>query len=186
MKVSSVVLVALASADKDKKVPPRTPKQRLNRLQIFSREWLNDNLPNLPSKENWASKFEINAERMLDAYDRDSCGFFDPSLPYGGPDPNPELRPENADGELRPRRPIDRKRRSDGESDGFTDEYGELLRYNKNEPLVGIKQITTGYRKWAERYINECWGQRKHNYQAKRMNKWFKTLGDHYVATQEA
>jgi hypothetical protein len=53
MKVSSVVLVALASADKDKKVPPRTPLQRLNRLQIFSKEWLNDNLPNLPSMEKY-------------------------------------------------------------------------------------------------------------------------------------
>lgn len=180
MKVSSVVLVALASAS-DKKVPPRTPKQRLNRLQIFSKEWLNDNLPNLPSKENWIAKFEVNAERMLDAYARDNCGFFDPSLPYGGPDANPELRESG-----RPRRPTNRKRRSDDESDGFTDEFGELLRYDKNQPLVGIKQITTGYRKWAERYINECWGQRKHNYQVNRMNRWFKILGDHYVATQEA
>jgi len=180
MKVSSVVLVTLAAADKDKKVPPRTPAQRLNRLQIFSAEWLNDNLANLPSKENWISKFEVNAERMMDAYNRPNCGFFDPSLPYGGPDPNPEL-----DHNENPRRPVDRKRREDS-SESFTDEFGELLRYNKNEPLVGIKQITTGYRKWAERYINECWGQRKHNYQRNRMNKWFKKLGDHYVATQEA
>jgi len=180
MKVSSVVLVTLAAADKDKKVPPRTPVQRLNRLQIFSKEWLNDNLSELPSMENWVSKFEVNAERMLEAYNREHCGFFDASLPFGGPDPNPELRPNGA-----PRRPTDRKRRSDEEADGFTDEFGELLRYNKNEPLVGIKQITTGYRKWAERYINECWGQRKHQYQRKRMNKWFKTLGDHFVATQQ-
>lgn len=180
MKVSSVVLVALASADKDKKVPPRTPLQRLNRLQIFSKEWLNDNLPNLPSMENWVSKFEVNAERMINAYNRDNCGFFDPSLPYGGPDPNPQLRPN-----LTPRNPINRKRRSDGE-DGFTDEYGELLRYNKKEPMVGIKQITTGYRKWAERYINECWGQRKFKHQTNRMNKWFETLGAHWVATQNA
>jgi hypothetical protein len=182
MKVSSVVLVTLAAADKDKKVPPRTPAQRLNRLQIFSAEWLNDNLPSLPSRENWISKFEINAERMMDAFQRPHCGFFDPSLPFGGPDANPELRPN-----LTPRRTTDdRKRRSDGGDESFTDEFGELLRYNKNEPLVGIKQITTGYRKWAERYINECWGQRKHNYQRSRMNKWFKVLGDHYVATQEA
>jgi hypothetical protein len=59
-----------------------------------------------------------------------------------------------------------------------------LVRYDKNNPLVGIKQITTGYRKWAERYINECWGQRKSQFQVNRMNKWFKKLGDHYVATQ--
>merc|ERR1711990_947878 len=107
MKVSSVVLVTLAAADKDKKVPPRTPAQRLNRLQIFSAEWLNDNLPSLPSRENWISKFEINAERMMDAFQRPHCGFFDPSLPFGGPDANPELRPN-----LTPRRTTDdRKRR---------------------------------------------------------------------------
>merc|ERR1711990_235407 len=122
MKVSSVVLVTLAAADKDKKVPPRTPAQRLNRLQIFSAEWLNDNLANLPSKENWISKFEVNAERMMDAYNRPNCGFFDPSLPYGGPDPNPEL-----DHNDNPRRPVDRKRREDS-SESFTDEFGELLR----------------------------------------------------------
>merc|ERR1712046_424760 len=74
--------------------------------------------------ENWVSKFEINAERMLEAYNREHCGFFDASLPFGGPDPNPELRPNGA-----PRRPTDRKRRSDEEADGFTDEFGELLRY---------------------------------------------------------
>ena len=111
---------------------------------------------------------------MLEAYTRPNCGFFDPLLPFGGPDPNPELRESG-----KPRRPTIRKRRSDNDSDGFTDEYGELLRYNKNEPLVGIKQITTGYRKWAERYINECWGQRQHNYQVDRMNRWFKILSDH-------
>lgn len=181
MKVSSVVLVALASADKEKKVPPRTPIQRLNRLQIFSEEWLNDNLGSLPSKETWIQKFQINAGRMLTAYERPKCGFFDASLPYGGPDPNPELRPD-----LKPRRPLDRKRRSDNDSDDYYDETGELLRYDKNNPMIGIKQITTGYRKWAERYINECWGQRKHNYQINRMNKWFEILGKHYVATQQA
>lgn len=177
MKVSSVVLVTLASAS-DKKVPPRTPIQRLKRLQQFSEEWLTDNLPNLPSKANWVQKFEINAERMVNAFNRPKCGFFDPSLPFGGPDVNPHLRPD-----LKPRRET-RARRNDDSSD-YEDDSGELLRYNKNQPLTGIKQITTGYRKWAERYINECWGQRNHKYQKQRMAKWFKVLGEHYVASQE-
>ena len=107
---------------------------------------------------------------MLDARKRWQCGFFDPDqLPYGGPDPNPDLRPSG-----KPRRFINRKRRSDG--DGFTNEYGELIQYNKNEPSVGIEQITTAYKKWAEYYINECWGQRRHQYQAKRMDKWEEAL----------
>ena len=60
MKFSAAVLVVLASAS-DKKVPTRTPKQGLNRLQSFSKEWLNDNLPNLPSKE----KYEYTSFKKL-------------------------------------------------------------------------------------------------------------------------
>ena len=117
---------------------------------------------------------------MEAAFNRPTCGYYSGEGKHGGPDPNPELRPGG-----NPRRPTDRKRRSDGDEDGFIDEFsGELLRYNKKQPLVGIKQITTGYRKWAERYINECWGQRKHKYQVNRMNKWFEILGAHFMATQ--
>ena len=107
---------------------------------------------------------------MLDAFKRRQCGFFDADqLPYGGPDPNPDLRPNGV-----PRRPVNRKRRSD--ADDFTNEYGELIQYNKNRPAVGIEQITTAYIKWAQFYINECWGQRKHRYQADRMKGWANAL----------
>jgi len=36
------------------------------------------------------------------------------------------------------------------------------------------KQITTGTRKWAERYINNCSGQRKHNHAVKRAKNLYK------------
>jgi len=177
MKVTAIVLATTVAAD-DKKVPPRRPEQRLNRLIQFSHEWLNDNLPNLPSVQNWKNKFENNADRMLTAYNRDICGYFDAdNLPHGGPDPNPELRPNM----------VPRNRRSDDQdpSDGgLYDEEG-FMRYDKTNPMVGIKQITTGFRKWAERYINECHGQRKHKYQINRMNRWFQVLGQHYVQTQQ-
>lgn len=170
MKVSAIILATVANGQ-EKKVPPRHPEQRLNRLNQFSAEWLNDNLSNLPSKDNWIAKFEINAARMLKAFERPECGFYDSGLaPHGGPDPNPELRPNMAP----------RARRSDDEEDY---EEGMLVRYDKNNPMTGIKQITTGYRKWAERYINECYGQRKSQFQVKRMKKWFQILGSHYVAT---
>jgi len=176
MKVTAIVLATTVAAD-DKKVPPRRPEQRLNRLIQFSHEWLTDNLPNLPSVNSWKNKFENNAGRMLAAYEREECGYFDPdNLPHGGPDPNPELRPN-----LKPRN----RRSDDGDQTdgGLYDEDG-FMRYDKTNPMVGIKQITTGFRKWAERYINECHGQRKYKYQVDRMNKWFTTLGRHYVATQ--
>lgn len=173
MKVSAIILAAVAA--QEKKVPPRHPSQRLNRLQQFSTEWLNDNLPFLPSLQNWIKKFETNAERMTNAFNREKCGFYDAGLlPHGGPDPNP-ARPDG-----KPRR----ERRQADESDDSYD-GGMLVRYDKNNPMTGIKQITTGYRKWAERYINECFGQRKSQFQVKRMAKWFKKLGEHYVATQQ-
>jgi len=182
MKVTSIILAVAVNAanEDDKKVPPRRPEQRLARLNQFSAEWLDDNVPNLPSIQSWKNKFEKNAERILRAYNRPECGFFDPNvLPHGGPDANVDLRPN-----LSPRRPItdDRKRRETDPTDGGMIDENGFLRYDKTNPLRGIKQITTGYRKWAERYINECWGQRKHKYQITRMNSWWTLLSDHYKA----
>jgi hypothetical protein len=173
MKVSAIILATVANGQ-EKKVPPRHPAQRLKRLQQFSEEWMNDNLPFLPSHDAWVAKFKTNAARMTKAFERPTCGYYDPeNMPHGGPDPYPEKRPNGGA----------RNRRSDDDEEE-TYEEGMLVRYDKNNPLTGIKQITTGYRKWAERYINECWGQRKSQFQIKRMNKWFQKLGDHYVATQ--
>jgi len=178
MKVSSALLAVSALAQ-EKKVPPRRPEQRLNRLNQFAEEWLNDNLYNLPSKDKWVSKFNKNADRMLTAFGRPQCGFFDPNMkPHGGPDPNPSL---NHKGRPRSRRQADSE---NSEEQSYEGEDGTLERYDKSNPLVGIKQITTGYRKWAERFINECYGQRKYNFQINRMKKWFETLGKHYVATK--
>jgi len=177
MKVSSALLTVSVFAQ-EKKVPPRRPDQRLNRLNQFAEEWLNDNLYDLPSKESWVVKFNKNAERMLAAFNRDNCGFFDPNMkPHGGPDPNPNLNPKG--------RPRSRRQAENTENtENYEGEDGTLERYDKSNPLVGIKQITTGYRKWAERFINECHGQRKYNYQINRMKKWFETLGKHYIATK--
>ena len=82
------------------------------------------------------------------------CKFYDENqLPHGGPAP-------------------DRKRRED-----------DFERYNKNEPLVGIKQITAGFRKWAERYIAGCKLQPAR--QVDRANLWFSKLGAKYVANEQ-
>ena len=146
----SVALIAAVAAD-DKKVPPRHPLQRLNRLTEFSAEILDDWFGFVPSVTAWKNKFANNAARMERNFNRGNqrCGFYDADqLPHGGP----------AD---------DRKRRSDDESE---------IRYNREDPSDGIKQITTGYRKWAERYLSQCSGQRQYQYQVDRMNKWNEIL----------
>ena len=88
MKFSPALLFAIASAD-DKKVPPRHPLQRLNRLTEFTEEILNQWFTFLPSKDKWIEKFANNAERMERNFNRGNqrCGFYDEDQePHGGPE----------------------------------------------------------------------------------------------------
>ena len=156
MKFSGAVLFALASAD-DKKVPPRHPLQRLERLTQFTDEILDAWFQFLPSKDAWKAKFHNNAERMERNFNRGNqrCGHYDENqLPHGGP--------------------AERKRR----------DLDDVDRYNREDPSEGIKQLTTGFRKWAERYLSQCSGQRNYQHQINRMNKWNTTLQAH-LAGQE-
>ena len=151
MKLSTAVLIALVSAG-DKKVPPRHPLQRLESLTEFSAELLNDWYSWLPSKDQWIRKFATNADRMERNFNRGNqrCGYYDDSQ-HGGP-------------------PKDRKRRD------FDD---DIDRYNRADPVEGTKQITTGFRKWAERYLSTCSGQKLYQFQVGRMYRWNDQLQQH-------
>ena len=149
MKISAVYLASVASAA-EKKVPPRHPIQRLNRLVEFSKEILDSGVFNHKSaKWNniWKNKFETNAGRMKKNFLRGNqrCGFYDENmLPHGGPETDRE------------RRDID------------------LERFDRENPCIGIKNILTGFSKWSARYLASCSGQRSFKYQTKRMIKWDK------------
>ena len=157
MKFSPALLFAVAAAE-DKKVPPRHPLQRLNKLVEFSEEILNEWYTFLPSKDSWVAKFAANAERMERNFNRGNqrCGYYDESSEHGGP-------------------AAERKRR---------EASSDLDRYNREDPVEGTKQITTGFRKWAERYISQCSGQRQYQHQINRMAKWNNLLQGH-LASQE-
>ena len=151
MKLSKALIFGFAAAD-DKKVPPRHPLQRLDRLTQFTDEILDAWFQFLPSKDAWKAKFHKNAERMERNFNRGNqrCGYYDEeNLPHGGPE---------------------RKRRDADDS---------VDRYNRENPSEGIRQLTTGYRKWAERYLSQCSGQRVYQHQINRMNKWNGLLQAH-------
>ena len=45
-------------------------------------------------------------------------------------------------------------------------------RYNQEKIAVGVKQLTTGYRKLTERYFSACSNLNNYQYEVNRMIKW--------------
>jgi hypothetical protein len=88
--VATVATVAVA----EKKVPPRHPLQRLNKLNKFANEWVGDNLSDKQAA-NWGPKFDRNSARMEKRFEL--CGFYDDSSEHGGPR---ERRTADDDSEL--------------------------------------------------------------------------------------
>ena len=87
------------------------------------------------------------------------CGYYDSKPLHGGPAGHDVTR-RDADFDL----------------------DADNLRYDRTDPAKGTKQITTGFRKWAERYLSACSGQKNYNYQVNRMNKWNQKLQAHLAA----
>jgi len=156
MKVFIPALIAVAAAD-EKKVPPRHPLQRLNKLTTFSAEWCDANL-SAKQAANWSKKFANNASRMSRRFE--ICGFYDENqLPHGGP----------------------AKRDTDA-VEGALDE--DDLRYDKTNPVRGIQQITKGFSKWAQRYISTCKVQPGR--QVNRMESWNAKMNAYLLANAQA
>ena len=145
----------------EKKVPPRTPPQRLNTLKRFADTWISAEIEiglNRPARATkMLERIQLMNDKLILNYNK--CGFFDPTLPHGGP------------------KPIARKRRSD-EVDVF-DHYEEGLISRSmalgdirlsNDAKLAWKQIGTGYRKWIHRYMTGCSGERIYNYHSNRLN----------------
>ena len=157
MKIAVATFVAVASAQ-DKKVPPRHPLQRLNKLNIFAAEWCNANLSE-KAAANWVGKFDRNVGRFERRFQQ--CGFYDENSEHGGP----------------------RERRADDDLAFLDCEGAACPRYDKNNPVRGIQQITKGFSKWAQRYVADCKLQPQR--QVDRSNKWFGQLTGKLQANQE-
>ena len=147
MKVFAATVFALATAEK--KVPPRHPLQRLNKLNKFANEWVSDNLDEKMA-DNWGPKFDRNTARLERRFEL--CGFYDENSEHGGP---------------RERRDADNFCANGEDENGF-------CRYDTENPIRGIQQITKGFSKWAQRYVAECKLQPAK--QVDRMAKWYGQL----------
>ena len=49
----------------------------------------------------------------------------------------------------------------------------DVDRYDRADPCVGMKQIQTGFKKWAHRFIGGCGGQVNKQHQARRAEKFY-------------
>ena len=134
------------------------PPKRLAKTSDNFKLWLEQNIQKASDRSRWSDRIDKMTANMLSAYDRENCGFYDESLTNGGPDPNPELRPNG-----KPRKTFERRRRQVEEDE---------LRFDETNPVKGLKQITGKLGLWADRHINECGGQRRFNHINRRMEKW--------------
>jgi len=221
MKLSLATMAAVAVAN-DKKVPPRHPLNRLNKIRFFFDEFANDVVKTRLGEnvaERFATRFGTNMlNNFENAFGRDNCGYYDSDSKHGGPDPMPHVRPN---GKPRTRRddsaneievdhpeteswcqevsvktnynPDQFRICCDLQTDGHTAidfcasppkgarsaSTGGKTAYDRlsNEPSLRWRQITTGARKWVERYISNCGGQRKKNIAVKRIRKVYKVWG---------
>ena len=91
-----MLLATSFAAPDERKVPPRTPPQRLNTLLRFSQEYITGMIeqyrPNrAPNQDRAAQRIH---DRLLDAYMETNqfglrkCSYFDDTVPNGGPRPD--------------------------------------------------------------------------------------------------
>ena len=75
------------SEEEGRKVPDRSPLQRLETLQRFGEEWCEANLKETQAIR-WVNKINLNSVRLRKRYS--ICGWFSVHIEHGGP--NPESR----------------------------------------------------------------------------------------------
>lgn len=192
MKLLPAVFISFVADAKEKKVPPRHPTQRLKTLRRFAKQWLDTNFADDSYNKAQAATGTRNILRFSKRIDtrynqlrwlalrgtedefphpKDSdkdiqpCFFFDPDEPHGG---RPKRDDDYADDE-----------NLDDDYD-FGKASDDLIRYDKSNPLRGLRQIMTGYRKWAERYIDQCPAEKKDKKLSKWANEFRKKMEDVY------
>ena len=92
----STVVLALVNGETERKVPPRTPPQRLGTLKQLAVEWIENNISQAISRPSRAAVMTGRIEYMFSKMSRSygkKCHFYNPTvLPHGGPNPNSQRK----------------------------------------------------------------------------------------------
>ena len=121
----------------------RHPIQRLERLESFINEWLDDNFGGTNVKTHWMGKFKRNSDRMEHRFN--ICGTYD------------DRRRRDTSGNAVVNTPDAAYDYDyDYDYDELSDEVLDFARYDKTNPVNGLRQITVAYKKWAQRFISKC------------------------------
>ena len=90
--ITTFAAIAHGQVDDERKVPPRTPPQRLNTLQRFAHQWIDAQIGieiNRPGRAYNMKLRGVNRlfDKMMVAYEK-PCHYFNPlTKPHGGPNP---------------------------------------------------------------------------------------------------
>merc|ERR1712003_232175 len=195
MKLLGLTLLGAALAGpSERKVPPRTPPQRLNTLKRFFEEYIENNVgPDRPERatnqKEAVTRIYDPLEEIYHAIKPDGsglrrCSFFDPNVPNGGPRPVSDTDKRAAEQwvanelcALGESHHCKRKRRDADSFDPF-DDYETQLENGERataavrlspDPALALRQIRTGFQKWILRYVSECSGQREYGIHTKRL-----------------
>jgi len=190
MRISTALisspLVIFAS---EKKVPPRHPQSRLRTLTRFTDEWLTKNFEDLLPAEH---KGDVNGERLADRFKKrfenwtsrlqalvddteKDCFYYDPNAPHGG-----RSRRDGHEDENENENENEDKTEDESEQYDYSDEADDLVRYDKNNAQRGLRQITTGLRKWALRYISACPGEKNNKAHSMRADRLYRKILNEY------
>jgi len=138
--------------------------------------------------------------RMSETFQRPECAFYDPNVKFGGPDPNAQPGKRSNGKDRRLRRDADDDDYEDDEElteeevlndddTSCSDEDGSAAALagtglcegkERKSKLSAVnrkwRRINTGYAKWCNRYVSECYGQRVYDHCVNRAAKFFKNF----------
>merc|ERR1712157_667485 len=115
---------------------PRHPKSRLNRLMIFSDEILSNSFSSWKQQGKYKKNFERLGTQMSKAFDR--CGFYEGTAEDPGFPTDPDANED--------------------------DDTRSVDRYDRTDACKATMQLTNGFRKWADRHLQNCNGQSQNNH----------------------